>query len=44
MALLGVLILIISYIQSFFRQRGQKRYLDVFVEYGQISSLPCLEL
>ena len=43
MVLLGVLILILSYIQSFFPPERTKKYLDVFTEYGQISLPRCLE-
>lgn len=35
MVLLGILILMISYIQVIFHQREQKRYLADFMEYGQ---------
>ena len=42
MVLLGVLILIISYIQSYFPPERTKRYSADFTEYGQTSSPPCL--
>lgn len=41
MVLLGVLILIISYIQSYFRPKELKRYSADFTEYGRISSPLC---
>ena len=41
MVLVGVLILIISYIQSYFPPERAKRYSADFTEYGRISSPPC---
>ena len=41
MVLLGVLILIISYIQSYFPPERAKRYSADFTAYGRISSQLC---
>ena len=41
MVLLGVLILLISYIQSYFPPERTKKYLADFIEYGQIFLPPC---